>query len=427
MFVTGGTLNVSAYFQLRLTAGGDATGLTITDFDLTYTRSGDTPAAKADATDLGSANAAHTDNGGYEVDSTDAPGLHRFDFPDAAFAAGVQEVMLTVKHASAFTETIVVSIDAPMNATKISGDETAADNLEAQFDGTGYLHDTAPATQIQLAGLSGGLAVPNVAESSTVTQGSETNTFAETATHDGTFYIVTDSGAGVGIDFFLQFDLGGEEARAVDFHLHGFFEDQGAADKTLAVQAWNWNTSTWQTIETLTNASSSEAHDIPLNTAHTGESGGDHGLVRIRFVQSAQEGSNAMNIDHCTVGSVTALMVDPSGFVLLSDGTGAGQIALASGTVDVGLIEGVDATDAINAEVSDVLKTDTINEMAQGLPPVNPTFEEAVMYLYHAFRNDSESTTTERKIKNDAGTVIAKATMTEAANVFNQGKLATGP
>lgn len=126
MLVTGGSTSVIAYFQMRLTAGGDATGLTITDFDMTYTRSGATPAAKVDAGDLGSADAAWNDDNGYEVDPTDAPGLHRFDFPDAAFAAGVREVLLTIKHTSCFTETIRCTINAEVNVTNWAGTAVSA-------------------------------------------------------------------------------------------------------------------------------------------------------------------------------------------------------------------------------------------------------------------------------------------------------------
>ena len=128
MNVTGGDTNVSVYFQMRLTAGGDATGLTITDFDLSYTRDGAATAAKADVTDLTSASAAHTDNGGYEVDPTDCPGLHRFDFPDAAFAAGVRKVYCTIKHASTFTETALVEIDSEVSVTEWNGVKLATTN-----------------------------------------------------------------------------------------------------------------------------------------------------------------------------------------------------------------------------------------------------------------------------------------------------------
>jgi hypothetical protein len=113
---------------MRLTAGGDATGLTITDFDLSYTRNGAATAAKADVTDLASASAAHTDNGGFEVDPTDCPGLHRFDFPDAAFAAGVRDVLCTIKHTSCFTETLRVEIDGEVSVTEWNGVKLATTN-----------------------------------------------------------------------------------------------------------------------------------------------------------------------------------------------------------------------------------------------------------------------------------------------------------
>ena len=128
MNVTGGDTDVSSYFQMRLLAGGDATGLTITDFDLTYTRSGSASATKVDATALGSASAAHSDNKGIEIDPTDAPGLHRFDFPDAAFAAGSREVILTAKHTSCFTESLRCQIDTEVSVSEWNGVKLSATN-----------------------------------------------------------------------------------------------------------------------------------------------------------------------------------------------------------------------------------------------------------------------------------------------------------
>jgi hypothetical protein len=111
MNVLAGDTDVITYFKLRLSADGlPATGLTITDLDLQYVRSGAAPAAKVDATALGSAGAAHTDNAAFEIDATDQPGLYRVDWPDAAFATGAREVILTVKHASIFTEELRVNL-----------------------------------------------------------------------------------------------------------------------------------------------------------------------------------------------------------------------------------------------------------------------------------------------------------------------------
>jgi hypothetical protein len=110
--VIAGAVDVTTYFHLRLAATGlDATGLTISDIDLQYVRAREVPVAKVDAVALAATNTAHTDNRGIEVDATDQPGLYRIDWPDAAFAAGGEnDVYLTVKVATAFTETLHVRL-----------------------------------------------------------------------------------------------------------------------------------------------------------------------------------------------------------------------------------------------------------------------------------------------------------------------------
>ncbi len=137
MIVTGGSTDITTYFAMRLAAtGANATGLTISDFDLQYVRTRTAPAAKVDATALGATDTAHTDNFGIEIDVTDQPGLYRFDWPDAAFAAGVKEVILSVKHTSCLTEHLRVEIDplgAPAGAS-LSADIAA---IEAQTDDIG--------------------------------------------------------------------------------------------------------------------------------------------------------------------------------------------------------------------------------------------------------------------------------------------------
>lgn len=129
MDVLAGSTDVSTYFQLSLLAdGADATGLTITDIDLQYTRTGETPTAKVDATALAATNTAHTDNYAIEIDATDQPGLYRVDWPDAAFATGVREVILTVKCATAFTEHIRVNLNATA-ATDVAAIKAKTDQL----------------------------------------------------------------------------------------------------------------------------------------------------------------------------------------------------------------------------------------------------------------------------------------------------------
>jgi len=132
MLVAGGSTNVTTYFAMRLTADGTAAiNLTITDFDLQYVRSGVAPVAKVDATALAATDSAHGDNQAIQIDATDQPGLYRVDWPDAAFAAGVREVILSVKVATAFTEHLRVEIDGEVTAEALGTQAKADVNAEA--------------------------------------------------------------------------------------------------------------------------------------------------------------------------------------------------------------------------------------------------------------------------------------------------------
>lgn len=130
MIVAPGQINVITYFVMRLQASGQrATGLTPGDFDLQFTRSGSAAAAKVDATLNGNGvGGAHSDNTVIEVDATDSPGLYRIDWPDAAFASGVDEVDLNVNVATAFSETLRVELAPPVNIVQINGDATDGNN-----------------------------------------------------------------------------------------------------------------------------------------------------------------------------------------------------------------------------------------------------------------------------------------------------------
>ncbi len=143
MIVNPGSTDVTTYFALRLSAtGAEATGLTVTNFDLQYVRSGAAPAAKVDASALGATDSAHADNSAIEVDVTDQPGLYRVDWPDAAFAPGVREVVLAVKCATAFTEHLRVELGPAVNvelwnATAVPSEHTAGYPIVTIKDGTG--------------------------------------------------------------------------------------------------------------------------------------------------------------------------------------------------------------------------------------------------------------------------------------------------
>ena len=189
MIVQAGSTNVTTYFVLRTAADGTATtGATITDIDLQYCRSGAAPSAKADATALAATNSAHADNKAFEIDGTDAPGLYRVDWPDAAFAAGVREVILTVKLASSFIEHLRVELSPAVDVQALDGDETAADNLKLQYDTTGLIGGTFPASQAQV-----GSSVIEYPDAGRMMAGaSEAGDYTKLAVNDDDYWECTD-------------------------------------------------------------------------------------------------------------------------------------------------------------------------------------------------------------------------------------------
>jgi len=81
----------------------------------------------------------------------------------------------------------------------------------------------------------------------------------------------------------------------------------------------------------------------------------------------------------------------------------------------------------VNTEVSDVLKTDTISEMAQQAPPTTPTFEEALMYLYMALVHKIDVDSGFKEFYNNAGTVIWKKALSDDGSNYIEAESETGP
>jgi hypothetical protein len=283
MILQSGSADVSTYFVARLVADGtEATGLTPADFDLQYTRSGAAASTKADAIlNINGVGGAHVDNTVIEVDATDSPGLYRVDWPDAAFAAGVGEVVLVVNVATAFSEHLRVTLSPPVDVVAIDGDEAAGTGLKNQFDGTtGLTGDTYPATQAQVGNISSGTAAINtVAESFTkVGAEPETNTYTSTHNADGVYHIVEDDTGTT--DAYYQFDLGGNGV-PVSITWDGYAQSQG---DSYDIYAYNWVTTSWDQVGTViaANGTTQVSETWDLITAHVGTSA-NLGKVRLRF------------------------------------------------------------------------------------------------------------------------------------------------
>jgi len=155
-----GATNVSLGVVLRsMTDYSGKTGVAYGDITAYYWRQGGSNTSIA-ASALGSITAAHTDGGWYELDSTNSPGVYRFDLPDAMFAAGADWVQVSIKVTNTYlycerfaiptnsvdqvvadTENIQDRIPAALtndgnikaDSLRVSGSATAADNMETMY------------------------------------------------------------------------------------------------------------------------------------------------------------------------------------------------------------------------------------------------------------------------------------------------------
>jgi hypothetical protein len=183
------------------------------------------------------------------------------------------------------------------NMTQISGDATAADNLEAMYDGTGYTDDNAPAKQSQLSTLTNvGSAVNKAALSYTLTTGTQSaNLFSDTEALDGVRHTHTDA-AGA-IEFYYEFAIGGGTASSVQVtgYINGVNDD-------VDVYGYDWVTAGWKQIGNIqgTNSTANSVYSFDLFVDMVGN-GADEGKVRVRFFKASGLTSATVAIDQVFV------------------------------------------------------------------------------------------------------------------------------
>ena len=81
----------------------------------------------------------------------------------------------------------------------------------------------------------------------------------------------------------------------------------------------------------------------------------------------------------------------------------------------------------VNAEVVDVMRTDTLTASAQQAPSTTPTTDEAIMLIYDALIHAVDVTATLKTFKNNAGTVIWKKALSDDATTYTEAESASGP
>lgn len=229
-----------------------------------------------------------------------------------------------------------------VNTTQISGDTTAADNLELQYDTTGLSGDTFPATQLQIGNVaSTGAATNTPAASDVVTVGTEVNTFAVTSALDGIYHEISDV-AGQ-IDFYYEFDVGANGTpTSITFtgHLVGSNDD-------LDVYAFNFNTSLWEQIGNIqgSNSSTDVVGTFNLLSSQVGI-GVNLGKVRVRGFKASGLTGATMFIDQSFLSFATVFQSVgyAAGAVWVDTVNGtAGTTNFVNGTADNPVLTWADA------------------------------------------------------------------------------------
>lgn len=263
----------------------------------------------------------YTLDGGTQTAINDVTPVHEgngqwsFDLLAAEFNGDV--VGLTFTHTSAVTVHFVIATETKLTSelndfdaandavanvtdvtnqviadmTAISGDTTAADNLELMYDGTGYEAATGPSTQAQVSNLAvGSAAISTVAAGlgsaivGTVVTGDYTDTF----TLNQVYHQITDSGGNMTVDY--EFNVGGAGVATEAVWIGRLTGD----NDDMSVQAYNWVTTTWEGIGLIEGSNSSNDGEarFNLNLAHTGTTGANKGLARVRGIGTGLSSAN---------------------------------------------------------------------------------------------------------------------------------------
>jgi len=291
--------------------------------------------------ELAAANVNYTGRATLSIHDTDVhlPVFHEFQIVsanvyDSLFTDGdVLDVSVTQWLGAAAATPTTAGVPE-VDVTYVSGDSTAADNLELQYDGTGITDDTFPATQAQMGQLAVGSAAISVqSESYTLTTGTQSSgTITDTETRNGTAHQHTDTAGAM--DLYYQFDVTGA---GVATEVETFGRINGAGDD-LVMYAYDWGNTQWDAIGTFDGQGSST--DIQrtrsLLTRHTG-TGANLGKVRVRFYAASGLTTATMHMDQIfTSYAVVSQTVGYANGMIWIDTVGgtAGTETYVNGTAD---------------------------------------------------------------------------------------------
>jgi hypothetical protein len=408
MDVLAGSTDITTYFVLRLSADGtEATGLTVTNFDLQYVRSGETPAAKADATALAATNSAHTDNAAIEIDATDQPGLYRVDWPDAAFASGAREVILSVKCATCFTEHLRVNL-TPVPSRLADIATHGGTSTVITFERLVGASTTSNEPCVKLTGNGSGEGLLATGG----TSGSGVHGVSGSGPQGAGIRGTATNSASTGID-----GVGGSSGSGIKGT--GGTAGIGGTGSTNGSGFLGLGAGTGHGIRAL--GGSSNAHGAFFEGQGSGQGlraqGGLTGSGAVFF--AGNTGGYGFEIDG--TGNFAGLLV--TGGSGGSSGHGMHLVRGSSSADDLYLNNSDSPTLAsiVNAEVLDVLNVDTFAEPT-GAPGATVTLSTKIGYVYMALRNKLTVTATTKAFYDDGGSIEWSKTLTDDGTTYTEAE-----
>lgn len=225
-----------------------------------------------------------------EVDATNHPGVYEVQFDDTRFTSVGLIISISGATGMAQADFEIQCENISTNVIQIAGDTTSATNLKNQFDGTtGLTGVNYPARQDQMDNIvSTGAAINQIAESFTLTTGSQTGTYENTAARDGAYHLLQDT-AGT-LDAYYQFDIGSKGV-PTSFLVFGHFNGTG---DNFRFYGWNWTSSAWVQVGTINGVASTTniSNTFPLYSSMVG-TGVNLGKARIRIEGTGLTSSSA--------------------------------------------------------------------------------------------------------------------------------------
>ena len=316
-----GTFNIDEYVPIHITTSQFSTGALLTTANAQYRIYEETNGTFSTTEVVGPTSLTMDFDGqtGLHVGSVQLSAANTFEVGKSYVIfveATVDSVVAGTSHGFRI-RAAPLAIASGVNMTSISGDSTAADNLESTYDGTGYNDDVAPAQQQQLDNIANtGAAINVVANTAVITEGEQTLTFTATQSLNGVYHEIEDDAINTGqIDLYYEFDIGATGV-PVSATFHGRLYDPPATGDVITIYANTWGSGFTQvgTLNGINNdtPAGDVTETVTLFTNHVGL-GDDAGRVQLRFFDNGNVSNNTilkLDLVYCSY----SVVVSPVGY-----------------------------------------------------------------------------------------------------------------